>query len=721
MSTFTRQTALAAALLAPLLAAGCSSTPAFSTRFPDNQTRPVGVFADRVSAPQPFVGTVAVGVSSEPSRLFGFDVNERKVLWEVPAQVDTAPLLAGPRVVTQEGSRVVGRDTRTGRSVFSLDAGDLHLNGADGDDRRTVITLSGGGGTFARGRVVFLVADAVAWERPVSSQVGVPALAGGTVVVPWSSQFITGLDTVTGEELARIRIRDGVISHAIASPAGVAVGSQYGYAVLDRSLGAGKFQAGRHLEAPTRELPGRPLFLRDAYDPEPALAAHSARHRIRLDWAPAIEPNAAGLTDDLVYLTFYRFVFALAAPDYSLRWVYTHDADIVGATAAQGGLSFADDKGGFGYLAAGSGQALWRSATNRTTSTVTLPPLATPAGSGAPLDASSIRQQLAAAVGDPDSRLVPIRVLALDMLAQDPSTEATAELLALCDQRKGAPMVRRRACDSLQNRATGGDLVRQTLERHFGYLEGTTAPPVGALAEAAAARGDRDVLPMLLEHLKDPHTAGGDLARLIEAIASLGQQAAVEPISTFLLMYHADPIDEAMVEALEASVKALIALGGEAAADTLGRVGSDPMTTFTLRGRAADGERTVLAKLDQDADKGEDGDASSTGSAAADDAAAKAADQKAADDDTPPERLTLAVVTKVFYPVRDALRACLDTPGKQLFRARVVLVVTDGELELVSVIPKAVEACVVPIVKAQTFPRTRYARRETITYTLTRR
>ena len=89
-----------------------------------------------------------------------------------------------------------------------------------------------------------------------------------------------------------------------------------------------------------------------------------------------------------------------------------------------------------------------------------------------------------AAAQDQDARLVPARLFAVSALAHMPQADATADLIELCDSPRLAPPVRERACVELNQRSIGADHLLTALERHAGYLEGTTAPPVGALAKA---------------------------------------------------------------------------------------------------------------------------------------------------------------------------------------------------------------------------------------------
>ena len=70
---------------------------------------------------------------------------------------------------------------------------------------------------------------------------------------------------------------------------------------------------------------------------------------------------------------FYRFVYALDPRDESVRWVYVHDADVVGAAAQPHGVAIADETGHFAFLGAGSGEVMWKTQPGPRTSVARLP------------------------------------------------------------------------------------------------------------------------------------------------------------------------------------------------------------------------------------------------------------------------------------------------------------------------------------------------------------
>lgn len=707
--------ALALVVAASVVCVGCVGAPAFSSRFPENRAKQVEALVARLAAaPAGSSEGIAIGVSPAPTQLYAYDLRGRSVLWRHTAEVSYTPMLAGPRVVTQEGSQVVARDLKSGQTVFSLGTDGMTLNGAAGNGPHTAVVLTSGQGTLARGRVSLIQGSSTKWRHDFSSQAGVPAIVGDVVLVPWSTQFVTALDLNTGEEIARLLVRDGVVSHAFSANGTALVGSRYGYAVVDRQLGRGSIKQSRYRAAPEQVLPGRPKFLRDVYDTTPVQAPDSAQHRVRLEWAPEVTATSAKLQDGLQYLVFYRFVFALEQDSLDLHWVYTHESDIVGARAQAGGLAFADETGGFGLLSASSGTLAWSAPGGIPSSVAVLPRggvQAGPGGGGAP-DPESMRRQLLLAAQDPDARLVPVRVLAVDLLSSLPDGAVTGDLVGLCDDRRTSPAVRKQACEALQQRASGGEHIRSALERHYGYLEGTTSPPVGALAKASAVRKDAATLPQLIAHLKDPNTRSEDLLPLVQAIQALGKHAAVAPLADFLRLYHADPVDEHVVSALEATTQALAELAGPVALTTLSEIADDPLTVVSLRRKArlSAGRLEAVAKAAEHRQR----------TAQSPQEPPAAAQVEVAEGPVTPERLTLTMVSQALLPVRDQLRACLDQGGDPLFRARVVVVVEDGRLLMVSVNPKALEGCIAPLVKAQSFPTTKYAKREQITYTVSR-
>ncbi|MET0384941.1 MAG: PQQ-binding-like beta-propeller repeat protein [Polyangiales bacterium] len=694
---------------------GCASAPdAFAVRYPDNLEPEV---SEMIARAQKGAGrdipAIAAGVTTS-GNVFAYDLGAKRVAWQVPGKTRFAPLLAGQSVVIQEGTRIVGLDIKTGAARFQFDAGEMHLVGADGAGDRSVLTLTSGQGTYAKSRVVFMQAGVRRWTHDLNTPVGVPALTGDTVLVPWSNQYLSGLDAANGDEYARLRLRKGVVSHAFVSNGHVFVGSQNGIALLSKELLVGALTNAPHYDPPQEELPGRPAFLRDAYSTAPLPTPDSAHSRVRLSWQSDLTAaRQISMAGDSVYLIFYRFVFALDPRSLELRWAHTHDVDLVGARAETDGIVIADSQGALTYLAATSGAPLWREQNGPPSVSLEFPSDQRAIGGANTSSVVNVdlRKQLAAAALDPDARLVPMRLLAVKLLAKLPDPAATADLLTLCEDERTTVGIRKAACNALRERSVGNEHVLRALQRHGSYLAATSAPPVGALAKAATTQKEARAAPLLIAHLRDPNTPTQGLSELVQALGELGDQAAVPALTQFFLLYHADPVDEHLARALTHVPDALVRLQGAAAHDVLQRVADDPLGAETARNAA----QKALGKLEELAKTGTLPEPDpSAADPAADEAAAAPKEKR------PPDHITVDIIKQVLLPVHDPLQACIREAKPDVFQARAVLVIEDGQVLMVSVLPEQLQSCIEPLIRSQQFPLTHLSQRDRITYVIKR-
>ncbi|MFO0021643.1 MAG: hypothetical protein ACK6DV_04685, partial [Deltaproteobacteria bacterium] len=234
-------------------------------------------------------------------------------------------------------------------------------------------------------------------------------------------------------------------------------------------------------------MPGDPQLLRDAY--QPPQGPNSAQNRVRLAYRPVVQAGSAAFADGSVYLVFYRLVFALSADGRSARWVARIPRDAVGVQMLDAGVLVLDEGGGAHLLATADGRETWSAELGHTL--VFAAARADGLTGGAPRgDAIALRDQLWSAAQDSDARLVPLRELAVRLLAAMPEAEVTANVIAICDDRATTQSVRNAACEALAGRTTGADHVISALERHSAFLRGVRSPPVGALARAAVTMGD---------------------------------------------------------------------------------------------------------------------------------------------------------------------------------------------------------------------------------------
>jgi outer membrane protein assembly factor BamB len=694
--------------------AACAGTPAaFSARYADNVEEELSLLVQRIGAAQQRnQPAIAVGVSTS-NKVYGYDLAAHRVLWEVPARPRFAPQLAGGSVVIQEGQRVIGLDLKTGAPSFQFDAGEMHLVGADGEGDRSIVALASGQGTFAKSRVALISGGTRRWTRELNFPVGVPALAGSVVLVPWSNQYLSGLDATTGDEFARLRVRNGVISHALVAGGRAYAGSEHGIAALSREIVAANFDTSPRYTAPEQELPGRPQFLRDAYASAPLAPPESAQNRIRLTWQPVGADSAVQLAGDNLYLLFYRFVFALDPKDLGLHWVYTHPVDLVGARAQADGVVVGDTQGQIRYLSAQGGATLWVEKNAPPSLDLELPSDQSAVGGHAEGAASAddLRKQLAAAAEDMDSRLVPVRLLAVELLAKLDDPAATLDLLKLCEEERTTVGIRKAACNALRRRSTGNEHVLSALARHGAFLDGTNAPPVGALAKAAATQHETRATPLLLAHLTDPNTPTQGLAEVVRSLAELKDPSAAGPLAQFLMMYHADPVDEHLTHALELAPATLAKLQGAAAREVLAKVAEDALSAGSVQEAA----RKALAQLDEQAKAGtKDPEAEQLAAQQQSEAAAKLEPPRA------PAHITVDIIKQALLPAHDQLQACIRGAKPDAFQARLILVIEDGQVLIVSVLPEQLQSCIEPLVRAQKFPLTQTSQRENISYTIKR-
>jgi hypothetical protein len=706
---FPRARALSLASSVALVLAGCGgggAAGAFSPTFPDSDGPRVDALTARLDgAPARDERAVVVGTTAgDAPKLFAWDITTRRLLWSVPTATRAVPIVAGTVVLTDEGTRVVGYALDTGEEIYSTETEALHLVGGDGEGALSAFTLSTGGGEGATSRIVLLEDGDERWSRTAFQAVGVPAVRAGFVLVPWAHQNVSVFDGSTGEEEDRLRITDDVVGHAFVARGRVYVGQAGAFRVTPSLASGTKARAAYLANRVTRELPGRPTFMRDAYAPPPA--PDSAAMRVRLLWRPAGEGETVSLQDDTLYLLFYKLIFALSPDASSVRWVAQRGSDLAGASVEEGGLLVVDQDGSIALLGAADGRPVFSAQLGVRPTVAVL--AGDPVLAGAPEgDALPVRDQLLAAAESTDARLAPARVLAVQLLAGLPEPEVTLNLLAICGGGRVPRLVQRAACDAIGDRTVGSDQVLGELERHASFLTGRSAPPTAALARAAAHLQERRAVPGLLAHLRDPQTPVTELAGIVDALKQLGDRSAAEPLSEFLRLYHAEEPDDALAAALGNAADALVALVGPVAADTLREVADDTLGIPAVRGRAQAALDALAAQ----------GDAAQAADRAGQDAQQARPGPDAPAADTRPVSLNVADLERAIGPVRAQLLTCLgNDPARP--RAARLIVISDGNGTITQVTSSAAEACIAPLIRAQRLPAVRRDVRQQLTYTL---
>jgi hypothetical protein len=298
------------------------------------------------------------------------------------------------------------------------------------------------------------------------------------------------------------------------------------------------------------------------------------------------------------------------------------------------------------------------------------------------------------------------------MLGALDDPQATGSLIDLCENTRITAPVRIAACSTLAKRTQGSEQILAALGRHAAFLEGTTAPPIGALASAAVAANVPGAAAALISHLADPNTASSDLPAIVTALGALNDQAASQPLIDFLRLYHADADDEHLVTTLKLAIDTIVKLTGPVAMEVLTEVARDGLANSAIRQHAT----VALNRLEAEAEASER--AAQADAAPATDGDHEAAAPAAPVRTGPPPRLTLPMVEQTLLPIRPQLRACLKVGERQYHSARIVLVIEDGALLTVAVVPQAAQSCIEALIRTKSFPTTLSSTRERIDYTL---
>jgi hypothetical protein len=445
--------------------------------------------------------------------------------------------------------------------------------------------------------------------------------------------------------------------------------------------------------------------LRDGY--QAVAAPGHATHKIKLEWLPGAGDKPAVEGDSLV-LRFYRMAFGLAAESDAVTWARVFEHDLVGSSAQVGGTFLIDDHGSLRFLdtegALGMRVELGKALQVATIRAGSFTPKAQAAERASEPLTGSLHDQLLAAAQLEDDRLFPARAFAIQHLARTTEPSVTRELIALCSRRgANGQAAQLSACQELGKREGNAADILQGLRQKASFLEDTAAPPVGALAQAAARMQLKEAAPRILSHAEDPNTASLELVALFQALGTLEYQAAIPQLERFVRLHHAEPLGSDLSPALSTALSVLGSLRAKSARATLEQVSEDPLTLAPLAQKA----KEALAVLDTPVEKR----ASPKSEAAP---AAKAKQSPPApvlETDPRPHALDQAAIQKTFRPLHAALTHCMEADPAQPKSMRITMIVAgEGRMEGFFVTPTSLQGCSDAILRTARFPATRLAR-----------
>lgn len=688
----TLRTLLVASSLILLAACGGSVTGggAFSPSYPDNSASAVASAAREVSVASSTGSVdVAIAVAAQGSTVIGFDASTGVVAYRNDATTNVPVSVAGDSAIIETRGAVRILDLRTGAPRASLElASNWHIIGAGASGPNLAISLVHGTGTMANSRLVFFDGSSVAEDLAVDRPVGVPAIAGSRILVPWAYQHLSVLD-FDGNELARVRLRNGVVGHAIADRGRVWFGAASLYRFSEDS--ANDSPSG--YTPPDLGIERAPTLLPNAYETPAPLT--SAGYKVRLAFAADPASETLSVADGTLYLVHYRFLFALDATTAETRWVRVLPSDAVGLRASVGGVRVATETGEILTLRASDGRAVASGNVGERLLAVTFPYLAqVPTTEPIESERPEVRAQLFDAIQTADARLVTAREYALSRLAALPDDDATSDLGVLCEDVRLPERTRARACELLSGRATGAQHVESQLRRHGSYLDDVAHPPVASLARASASMRDRAAAPMLVEQLQDPRTPVRAIPAIASALVTLEYADAAPALAAFLRTYHADAFEEGMPDALGAVAEAYARLGGEPALAEVETLGRDPLAP----GPAATAIRGAASRI-RDERRGATETTQTTTQT-----------QTTPPPPVVPNHITMDMAAPLLATVQSEMATCLNTDPAHPGSARVIIVVRrDGTVADVLATPPSTTECLSGHIRTLRFPVTRGA------------
>ncbi|HEY2516770.1 MAG TPA: hypothetical protein VGI39_38130, partial [Polyangiaceae bacterium] len=412
-------------------------------------------------------------------------------------------------------------------------------------------------------------------------RLGTPAVLGGYAFVPWDSLYVSALDIGNGDEAARVVVREST-SRAWTEGGELYFGEIGIFRFDEHIKDADKNQA-THVALPTRELPGSPrLMIPGTENPRPVA---DAPDRIRIYARPAMASDGLGIDSDRYFATYFRLVMGFEAKKGDLTWVHTHDSDVLGGAAGTGSVILCDELGHVTALDAKTGGAAGTfdfgeaiqgcvvqiDAFRPTVAAANTPPLA---------------EQLATALLNREAQLATAKRLLLRELAGLQDEDATKTLVELASDERTSPLLMPDARKALADRRTGMRYMIEALGRHYDYLKDVLRPPpVGPIAQALAAVGDKQGAPLLASHLLDPADSDDDVRSAAEALVKLAGPSESAPLAQFFAMYRGTAQNEDIEMAAVSAAQALVTVGGADARSQVRSAMHDPLTLPNVRER----------------------------------------------------------------------------------------------------------------------------------------
>jgi len=548
----------------------------FSETWQNDQGKSIAALEERLRAAKaPAATPVAVGVNE--TGLFGMALPSGK-RWQHAGTADTVPLVAGDVVVASNEGALFALDAKSGNQLWSVPIENRKLRGAGDDGDITVAVVAGENPGKSRFLAVTRKGDVL---RTIDSTVdlGFPAVKAGIGFIPWSDQYVSAIDLKSGDEVARLLVRE-IVTQARNFNGDLWFGEK-GLVRFDDKIRLATTNQGTRVGLPARQLPGKPVWLGSGNQLWPV--SNSARLKIRLSAQPAAaaQTDGAHFTNHAYLASYFRVVLGLSDQDGSLRFVKSLSGDALGMSAAQRGFAVCDASGKVSFISEKGGDAGSADLGARLTACAL-------DVSALSLEQTQAPPALAEQIGQALSELLPDMAVAqkllVDELTKQDDPLVTKILIDLTSSAKIPPDLRSAARKLIATRRSGKQYMLAALERHYDYVSDVLLPPpLGPLADALAAMNEVSATPLLARHLNDPANEMADVERAAVALGTLATPAEYEDLRTFFALYRATADEPSLVNAVVAIAGALLRIGGAPGKTVVERAALDPLTQADVK------------------------------------------------------------------------------------------------------------------------------------------
>lgn len=570
------------AALALATACGGGGTPvhfaSFSTNWEDDGGVSIGRVWDRVGAATIAPSAdVVVGIAGNTDKLVGMRLGGGGSKWTFAHPIDARPVVAGEVVVASGGGEVFALDAKTGSVIWRRPTGGLPLLGAGDDGAVTVVTFRKAG---SAGSVLLAVTHdgRVVQQLETDRSLGAPAVLGRLAFVPWSGQYVSVIDLGSGDETARVTLREQT-SRAWTQGGSLWFG-EVGFIRFDDHIKDASKGKATTVTLPARELPGSPKLMPSGSKPIGPLA--DAEDKVHIYARPRGTDAGATIEDDRWYATYFRIAMGFGAGKGKLAWVRLGASDFVGGAVGEGGVVLCDQQGKVVELDAKTGGTLSEADLGEPVKACVVNVDAEHL-TGSPSDAKALPLQLADVVTSDDPQLVIAQKLLLRELSVTEDDVATKALVDLASDPRTSPDLLGDARAALANRRNGAAYMEAALARHYDFLKDVLrAPPVGPIAQALGAMKEKGAAAALAGHLFDPADTDDDVRQAAAALAVVAGPEQLPQLRQFFGLYRASAPNDDVAAAVVSVAQALVDLHD---AGTVTAAAKDPMTVDYARER----------------------------------------------------------------------------------------------------------------------------------------